>query len=431
LDGVVIGATKFVNNGPDEERFNFVLLAEGYQQSELGKFASDAQAFVDYFVKTPPFSTNRTCFNFWRIDVASTQSGADDPAGCSDGTTGSGTMVNTYFDATFCSWGLRRLLTVDDSLALTVLGAQVPNWDAALVIVNSTSYGGSGGTVGVTSLAGTWQQIAIHEFGHSGFGLADEYAYWAGCSADPAGTRDYHPSSEPVSANVTIQATNNLVKWRDLFYLGIAIPTTVNANCAQCDSQPDPFPGQARVGLYEGADYYHCGAYRPAFRCMMRDYAPFCPVCAARIAQVLQPYQPGNSPPLVFNPSFHANAFTLSVPTSIGKTYQLEFKNSLADLTWTPLPQTSGTGQMLVLTDAAATNAHRFYHVRQWYIVERLTNAIRSRSVIESAARMIQFGGWTAPWRVFDPGSEEVMDAWVSPLSARCRRVLGCVATSG
>jgi hypothetical protein len=86
---------------------------------------------------------------------------------------------------------------------------------------------------------------------------------------------------------------------------------------------------------------------------------------------------------------------------------------------------------MLVLTDAAATNAHRFYHVRQWYIVERLTNAIRSRSVIESAARMIQFGGWTAPWRVFDPGSEEVMDAWVSPLSARCRRVLGCVATSG
>ena len=366
LDGVVIGATKFVNSGPDEERLNFVLLAEGYQQSELGKFTSDAQAFVDYFFKTPPFSTNRTCFNFWRIDVASTQSGADDPSDCADGSTGSGTLVNTYFDATFCSYGLGRFLTVDDSLALTVLGAQVPNWDAALVIVNSTSYGGSGGAIGVTSLAGTWQQIAIHEFGHSGFGLGDEYGYWAGCSADPAGTRDYHPSSEPVYPNVTTQTTNDLVKWHDSFYPGIAIPTTVNANCAQCDSQSDPFPGQARAGLYEGADYYHCGAYRPAFRCMMRDYGPFCPVCVARIVQVLQPYQPGNSLPLVFNPSFHDNAFTLSVPTSMGKNYQLEFKNSLADLIWTSLPEVAGTGQMLVLTDAAATNAHRFYRVRQW-----------------------------------------------------------------
>lgn len=365
-DGVVIGSTRFVNNGPDAERFNFVLLAEGYQESELGKFASNAQAFVDYFFNTPPFNTNRTCFNFWRVDVASAQSGADDPSGCSDGTGGSGRMVNTYFDATFCSYGLRRLLTVSNALVLSVLGAQVPSWDAALVIVNSTSYGGAGGTPAVTSLAGTWPQIAVHEFGHSGFGLADEYAYWAGCSADPAGTRDYHPSYEPAAANVTIQTTNSLVKWRDLFSPGIVIPTTVNANCAQCDNQGDPFPGQARVGLYEGADYYHCGVYRPAFRCMMRDYAPYCPVCAARIAQVLQPYQPGNYPPLLFNPSFHANAFKLSVPTSMGKTYQLEFKNSLADLAWTPLPQVSGTGQMLVLTDGAATNPRRFYRVRQW-----------------------------------------------------------------
>jgi hypothetical protein len=365
-DGVVRGSTKFINNGPDAQRFNFVLLAEGYQQSELGKFASNAQAFVDFFLNTPPFGTNRTCFNFWRIDVASTQSGADDPLSCADGTTGSGTVVNTYFDATFCSSGLRRLLTVNRSLALSVLGAQVPSWDAALVIVNSTKYGGSGGSPGVTSLAGTWQNIAIHELGHSGFSLADEYAYWAGCSADPAGTRDYHPAAEPPYANVTIQTVSSLVKWRDLFYPGIAIPTTVNANCAQCDGQADPYPGQARVGLYEGAHYYHCDCYRPAFRCMMRDYAPFCPVCVARILQVLQPFQPGNSAPLVFNPAFHANAFTVSVPSSIGKTYRLEYRTPLAEPAWTPLSPMSGTGQMLVLTDAAATNANRFYRVGQW-----------------------------------------------------------------
>jgi hypothetical protein len=156
------------------------------------------------------------------------------------------------------------------------------------------------------------------------------------------------------------------VKWRDLFYPGISIPTTVNADCSRCDSQADPFPGQARVGLYEGAHYYHCDCYRPTFRCMMRDYAPFCPVCVARILQVLQPFQPGNSAPLLFNPAFHADAFMASVPSSIGKAYRLEYKTSLAELAWTALSQVSGTGQMLVLTDAAATNANRFYRVRQW-----------------------------------------------------------------
>ena len=68
----------------------------------------------------------------------------------------------------------------------------------------------------------------------------------------------------------------------------------------------------------------------------------------------------------MFNPSFHAKAFTVSVPTAIGMTHQFEFKDSLADLTWTPLPQISGTGQALVLTDATATNTQHFYRVRHW-----------------------------------------------------------------
>jgi hypothetical protein len=367
LDGVVRGSVELVNNGPDAQRFNLVLLAEGYQQSELGKFASDAQAFVAYCLNTPPFNTNQTCFNFWRVDVASSQSGADNPLECDDGTTGSGTMVNTYFDASFCSSGLRRGLTVNAALALSVLGAQVPSWDVALVLVNSTNYGGTGGTLAVTSLAGTWQMAATHELGHSTFGLGDEYDYWAGCGEDPAGTVDHHPGWEPVYANVTIQTVSDVVKWRNLLYPGISIPTTVNRDCSQCDSQADPFPGEVRVGLYEGADYYHCDCYRPAFRCMMRDYAPFCPVCRARIIQVLQPYQPGNSAPLLFSPSYRTNNFTVSVPTSIGRIYQLEFKNSLAESAWTPLPETPGNGRLLVLNDRAATNVNRFYRVRQWY----------------------------------------------------------------
>ena len=367
LDGVVLGSTKFVDNGPDAERFNFVLLAEGYQQSELGKFASDAQAFVNYFFNTPPFSTNRTCFNFWRVDVASTQSGADDPSGCADGTTGSGTIgghllrCHLLFLRSEASADSGRLAGYDRAWGPSAkLGCGVGHWSirpatagraAPLALPHWPAHGSRSPFTSLATRGLAWGT-------NTGIGPGARLTRPAHAIIIPAPNRS--------TPNVTIQTTNDLVKWCDLFYPGIAIPTTVNANCAQCDSQPDPYPGQARVGLYEGADYYHCGVYRPAFRCMMRDYAPYCPVCAARIAQVLQPYQPGNNPPLVFNPSFHGNAFTLSVPSSIGKTYQLEFKNSLADLTWTPLPEVPGTGQMLVLTDATATNAHRFYHVRQW-----------------------------------------------------------------
>jgi IgA Peptidase M64 len=261
-DGTVIGATKIVDHGPDAQRYVIVLIGEGYQQSEQTKFAQDAQHFVDAFFDTPPFKTNCSTFNIWRIDVASTDSGADDPATCGDGSTGSGAMPKTYFDATFCGDGnIRRLLTSNNATAINVANAQVPNWDTAVVIVNSTQYGGSGGQIATTSISGSdWPSIAIHEYGHSAFALGDEYEYYAGCGVDAPGTHDNHPAVEPAAANLTVETNPALVKWHSLFYPGIAIPTTTNADCTKCDPQGDPFPGEQRVGLYEGADYFHCKA---------------------------------------------------------------------------------------------------------------------------------------------------------------------------
>jgi hypothetical protein len=300
-DGTVIGATKIVDHGPDAQRYTIVLIGEGYQQSEQTKFAQDAQHFVDVFFDTPPFKTNCSIFNVWRIDVASTDSGADDPATCNDGSTGSGAMPKTYFDATFCGDGnIRRLLTSNNATAISVANVQVPGWDSVVVIVNSTEYGGSGGQIATTSISGTdWPLIAIHEYGHSAFALGDEYEYYAGCGVDPPGTHDNHTAVEPAAANLTVETNAALVKWHTLFYPGIAIPTTTNADCTKCDPQGDPFPGEQRVGLYEGADYFHCKAYRPVFDCKFRHLsADFCPVCRQRMLQVLQPFQPANSPPV-------------------------------------------------------------------------------------------------------------------------------------
>jgi hypothetical protein len=290
-DGAVLGATKIVDSGPASQKFNLVLLSDGYRASEMAQFAADAQAFVDFLFATPPFDDLRLrcAINVFRVDVTSTDSGADDPS--TPTCPGTGAVAATYFDATFCGNGaIRRLLTVNNATVLDVLDVQVPEWHQALVIVNSSIYGGSGGQVGVTSTSGTWERIAIHEFGHSAFGLADEYEYYAGCGVDVG--QDNYPGGEPAEPNVTIDTDRTTIKWSDLIDAATPMPTTSNPDCTQCDPQPSPVaPGT--VGAFEGARYYHCGAYRPEFNCMMRTLsAQFCAVCQRRIRETLAPFAP-------------------------------------------------------------------------------------------------------------------------------------------
>ena len=177
-DGSIVGTTQILNNGSPIYRYNIVLLSEGYQNSQLGQFANDAQAFVNRLSRTPPFHLLMNSINVFRVDVSSTDSGADDPMACTDAT-GTGATARTYFDATFCSGGqTRRLLTVNDATALQVAAAQVPRYRLVVIIVNSPLFGGSGGSVAVYSLAAGAVEIALHEIGHTAFALADEYEYY-------------------------------------------------------------------------------------------------------------------------------------------------------------------------------------------------------------------------------------------------------------
>lgn len=288
-DGMVLGASKIFDSGPASQKFNLVLLSDGYRQAELAQFATDAQSFVDALFAEAPFTDHelRCSINVYRVDVTSTDSGADDPATVN--CPGTGAVAATYFDATFCGNGaIRRLLTCNNGTVINVLNAQVPEWHQAIVIVNSSTYGGSGGQIGVTSTSGTWEPIAIHEMGHSAFGLADEYEYYAGCGVDAG--QDNYAGGEPSQPNVTIDNNAATIKWGDLIAPATPVPTTSNGDCTQCDPQPSPVAA-GTVGAFEGGRYFHCGVYRPEFNCMMRVLsAPFCAVCQRRIRETLAPF---------------------------------------------------------------------------------------------------------------------------------------------
>ena len=292
-DGFISGTQKIVDHGPNSQRYNIVILGDGYRVAEMNKYHADVQGFVDFLRATAPFGDLWCGINIHRVDVVSTDSGADDPATCGDHSVGSGTLARTYFDATFCSGNLvRRLLTCDSISARNVALTQVPEAHVTLVVVNSTAYGGSGGAVATFSMAAGAAEIAIHEMGHTAFGFADEYETYAGCASGETGHNVY-PGGEPVEPNVTVNTQPNAIKWKAVLSSQTdALPTTVNADPTKCDPQANPRAANY-VGAYEGARYFHGGCYRAAYDCRMRTLgAPFCNVCQKVIRDTLAPFLP-------------------------------------------------------------------------------------------------------------------------------------------
>lgn len=186
---------------------------------------------------------------------------------------------------------MRWSLFVDALLVIQTVNVEVPAWHSILVMVNSPiDGGGASGKIGVFSLDSAAEEAALHELGHV-FGLADEYGDLKEDKFDV--NLDMHPPDEPCEPNVTIKSDRNLIKWRDLIDSTTAIPTMCNPACPKCDGTPSPVPPEGTVGAFEGAHYYHCGAYRPEHNCKMRNLGhPFCAVCERFIEQEMQPFQP-------------------------------------------------------------------------------------------------------------------------------------------
>ena len=299
-NGGIVGATKIVDHGSDLARYVIAVLSEGYQQSEIATFATDALNFANALATRPPYPSIWAGVNVWRVDVSSTQSGASDTGNCGM----PAATKQTYFNALFCPSGSgagnHRLLTVDSTLARSVADAYVTGTNLVVVLVNSSIYGGSGDSSahpGVAVLSRDPQsiEIGIHEMGHAAFGLADEYT-----TASPTDGGASYSGAEPVEPNVTTVTDANSIKWKALLTPGIAMPTSKNQNCAVSDPSPSPAPAGS-VGAFEGARYFNCGIFRPEYDCQMRTLGkPFCHVCSDEILNTLQPYASApNDPPQI------------------------------------------------------------------------------------------------------------------------------------
>ncbi|MCA9434514.1 MAG: hypothetical protein H6751_01370 [Candidatus Omnitrophica bacterium] len=258
-----ISATKVRDTGDDGNRFVLVFVGDGYTAGNLssGDYDTDISNLLNSFETNNSWSVFFDGTNFYRVDVESNEEGADEERGPGEP---SPPPVDTYFNTSFWTQGLERLLDSDTVGEMRAIMAAddlvgVGVWDQIVMVVNSDKYGGSGGDVVVTSVnPGAATAIMIHELGHSFVGLADEYT-----SPYPG-----YPPGDP-EPNVDFDTFLPMIKWHVWIGRDTDLPT------------PDIPANDGVVGAFEGARYLENGIYRPMRDCLMRTVSNpnFCKIC--------------------------------------------------------------------------------------------------------------------------------------------------------
>jgi hypothetical protein len=181
-------------SGEPQVRQDWVFLAEGYRPEERDQFLVDVNTNLAYLEGVEPYSRYLSVVNVWALFLPSTESGADHLELATP------TYADTALGCHYGAYGIDRLIDCDQGAVLRA-SAFAPGEDVRFVLVNDSTYGGSGGQEFAVSFNGEEMVHAVvHEMGHSDGNLADEYSYevssdpplWGSefpnCSASPSDT---------------------------------------------------------------------------------------------------------------------------------------------------------------------------------------------------------------------------------------------------
>jgi hypothetical protein len=255
-----------ISGNGNKANIDIAFLAEGYKATEMKKFRADAARIWNYITTIEPFKSYASKFNIYAVESVSEQSGTDIP--------GKGIYVNTVLSSSFYTFDVERYLTVPDIKAMHNFAAAVP-YEHLFVLINSTKYGGGGFYNFYCSTTTNHElslKVAIHEFGHSFAGLADEYY-----ASEVAYSDFYNVKVEPWEPNITT-LVNFESKWKNMINDTVPVPT------------PRINKYNNVVGVFEGGGYLEKGIYSPVQDCRMKSNQPpgFCPVCRKAIEQTIQ-----------------------------------------------------------------------------------------------------------------------------------------------
>ena len=273
----------YVHRGGDPRNaIDVAMLAEGYTSEELDSFINHATAIAGEILRYEPYASNKDKFNFVAVMTPSRKSGVSVPLKNQWRDTAFGSHYSTFYSS--------RYLTTPNVHTLHDALEGIP-YEHVIVLVNTREYGG-GGIYNSYQIAAANNEftlpVAVHEFGHSFGGLADEYFYMS--EEDDT----YPLDIEPWEPNITT-LVDFASKWEKLVAPGTPVPTpwseenlSREEKMALAAKNKDNRKVEV-VGAYEGGGYKAKGVYRPVETCRMRDnYHPsFCPVCEKALSDLI------------------------------------------------------------------------------------------------------------------------------------------------
>jgi hypothetical protein len=263
-----VDVIKIVDNGPFNQRFDLVFIAEGYTAGQIEKFRADAKRFTDYLFAQAPFNQLIESINVWVVEPVSENEGPSNP--------GKGYWNNSPTHSSFYTFGIERYLTTSRFKRVMDIAANAPG-DLVYILANSSEYGG-GGIYNHYCLTTTDHELSnivfIHELGHGLAGLGDEYY-----TSDVAYQNFYPLNVEPWEPNLTTLVDFSK-KWGNLMNKSTPIPTPLD----------EAYMNQ--IGVFEGGGYMEKSVFRPYIDCRMKsNEAPgFCPVCQKIIISIIETY---------------------------------------------------------------------------------------------------------------------------------------------
>jgi hypothetical protein len=306
-----LAASSLVKNGECSVKVDIVFLPDGYKKEEMWKFRKDVDRLVRIFFSTDPFRSRKLSFNVWTVELASGESGIDNP--------NAGVYRDNAFGCSYNTFGSDRYALTFDNKTLRKAAALAP-YDHVVIVMNDKKYGGGGifNLYAICAADDRWSEyVLVHEFGHSFAGLGDEYY-----TSDVAYTEFYPLDVEPWETNITTRPDKARLKWKDLVAADVPVPTPwdketfdshqaeyaktraglsmttvpqagLDSLVASNDTWIVDFLSSrahaGQVGAFEGCGYSAKGLYRPSVNCRMftRGTSPFCPVCRKTIERVI------------------------------------------------------------------------------------------------------------------------------------------------
>lgn len=217
-------------------------------------FLRDARAFMYTLLGADVWNEHQAAFNAYALFEPSPQAGYNVAS-----ESGVSIIERRTNYATTLTQG-RNLMSADRELLMHHALAAMPDLDLVVLLINEPVYDFSRGNVTVgqpgsmllTSKSFIGQNgtdTAAHEMGHFVGSLCDEYSEFIGVHPQAGSKGIWCP-------NASYSADPADIPWASWISSSTSIPTR---NMGK------------GIGVYEGADYYSTGAYRPSFTSIMRD----------------------------------------------------------------------------------------------------------------------------------------------------------------